>query len=73
MPVEEWIAKSEKLPFIKFIPVDNKIAVASVNLPQPIHNDPADRIIIATAINLNAKLITKDEKILEYPHVKAIW
>ncbi|MBW2741861.1 MAG: PIN domain-containing protein, partial [Deltaproteobacteria bacterium] len=34
---------------------------------------PADRIIIATAISLGASLITKDERILKYPHVKTIW
>ncbi len=73
MTVEEWITKSEKLTFLNFIPVDNRIAVASVNLPQPLHNDPADRIIIATAMSLNAILITKDDKILEYPYVKAVW
>jgi PIN domain nuclease of toxin-antitoxin system len=73
MEVADWIKKSEMLPFVNFIPVDNSIAVKSVNLPQPFHSDPADRIIIATAISLGASLITKDERILKYPHVKTIW
>jgi PIN domain nuclease of toxin-antitoxin system len=71
--VIDWIAKSEVLPFIKFIPVDNAVAIKSVNLPQPLHNDPADRIIIATAISMGSPLVTKDEKILKYPHVQTIW
>ena len=71
--VTDWIAKSEALPFITFIPVDNSIAIKSVNLPQPLHSDPADRIIIATAISMGAPLLTKDEKILKYPHVQTIW
>lgn len=71
--VTDWIAKSEALPFITFIPVDNAVAIKSVNLPQPLHNDPADRIIIATAISMGAPLVTKDEKILKYPHVQTIW
>ena len=71
--VTDWIAKSEALPFITFIPVDNSIATKSVNLPQPLHSDPADRIIIATAISMGAPLLTKDEKILKYPHVQTIW
>jgi len=71
--VIDWIAKSEVLPFIKFIPVDNSVSIKSVNLPQPLHNDPADRIIIATAISMGAPLVTKDEKILKYPHVQTIW
>lgn len=73
MEVADWIKKSEMLPFVNFIPVDNSIAVKSVNLPQSFHSDPADRIIIATAISLGAFLITKDERILKYPHVKTIW
>ncbi|MEA1900389.1 MAG: type II toxin-antitoxin system VapC family toxin [Thermodesulfobacteriota bacterium] len=73
MEVADWIKKSEMLPFVNFMLVDNSIAVKSVNLPQPFLSDPADRIIIATAISLGASLITKDERILEYPHVKTIW
>jgi antitoxin (DNA-binding transcriptional repressor) of toxin-antitoxin stability system len=53
--------------------LDNSIAIRSVGLPQPFHNDPADRIIIATAVSLEAAVITKDEKLLSYPHVKTIW
>ena len=73
MELSDWIAKSEMLPFVKFIPVDNSVAVKSVNLPQPLHNDPADRIIIATAILWGVPLVTKDEKILNYPHAQTIW
>jgi PIN domain nuclease of toxin-antitoxin system len=73
MDVTDWIAKSENLPFIQFIPVSNSIAVKSVNLPQPLHMDPVDRIIIATALSNGAPIVTKDKKILDYSHVKTIW
>ena len=73
MDVYEWIAQSERLPFFNFIPVDNSVAIKSVNLPKPIHNDPADRIIIATTLTLGVSLITKDERILDYPHVQTLW
>lgn len=73
MDVTDWITKSERLPFFQFIPVDNSVAVKSVNLPQPLHKDPADRIIIATAITIAAPVVTKDEKLLDYPHVETIW
>ena len=73
MDVADWIAKSELLPFFKFVPVDNSIAVKSVRLPAPLHNDPADRIIIATALSLGAQVITKDKKITQYPHVTTVW
>lgn len=73
MHVRDWIARSEALPFLHFVPVNTRIAVDSVELPGAFHEDPADRIIVATARTLNAVLVTKDEKILKYPHVKALW
>lgn len=30
LPVDEWIAKSEALPFVRFIPLDNRIAFRSI-------------------------------------------
>ncbi len=73
MDVSDWISSSEKLSFIRFIPIDNGIAVRSVYLPQPLHNDPADRIIISTSMKYGAPIITMDEKILNFPHVQSIW
>jgi PIN domain nuclease of toxin-antitoxin system len=73
MDVVDWVAKSEALPFIHFIPVDNAIALKSVQLPGILHQDPADRIIIATALTLGFPLVTRDEKIARYPHIRTIW
>ena len=69
----DWVAASEALPFLAFVPVSNSIALKSVQLPGVLHNDPADRIIIATAVSLGAVLVTKDERIRNYPHVKTAW
>lgn len=71
--VGDWIARSEALPFFHFLPVDNHIAQRAVLLPEPLHHDPADRMIIATAMSLGAEIVTKDRKIRNYPHVKTIW
>lgn len=71
--VRDWIAKTEGLPFVRFVPVTNRIAVQSVELPGVFHDDPADRLITATALTMGATLITKDRKILEYEHVKTLW
>lgn len=73
MRPDDWVAASEALPFFDFVPVSNSIALKSVQLPGVLHNDPADRIIIATAISLGAVLVTKDEKIRNYEHVKTVW
>jgi PIN domain nuclease of toxin-antitoxin system len=73
MELNDWISRSESLPFIHFIPVDNKIAIKSVQLPGALHPDPADRIIIATALNHGFPLITRDDKIIRYRYVSTIW
>jgi PIN domain nuclease of toxin-antitoxin system len=70
--LNDWLAISESLPFVEFIPVSNRIALQSVHL-QELHNDPADRIIIATAIELSASVVSADNKIIAYPFVKTIW
>jgi len=71
--VSDWINKSESLPFINFIPVDNMIALRAVHLPGSFHNDPADRIIIATGLTMGAPIVTKDDRIMNYSHIETIW
>lgn len=73
LDVEDWVSYCEALPFLQFVPVNNAIAMKSVRLPGPLHSDPADRIIIATALITGADLVTKDERILAYPYVTTIW
>ena len=70
---DDWLQKVEDLSYVHFVPIDNKIAVLSVELADFVHKDPADRIIIATALNLGAKLVTSDKKMLDYKQVQSIW
>ena len=42
------------------------------SLPEPIHRDPADRIIIATARVYDLDVVTTDARILAYPHVRTL-
>lgn len=71
--VRDWVRKTEGLPFVRFMPVDNTVSLRSVSLPGQFHADPADRIITATALTMGLPLVTKDQKILGYPHVNTIW
>ena len=43
-----------------------EILIASSYLPVPIHNDPTDRILIATAREHDLTIITRDRAILAY-------
>ena len=72
MDVEAWLALVAKIGTVRLVPVDNEIALESVQLPGEFHKDPADRIIVATARKHAALLITIDDKILAYPHVRSL-
>lgn len=72
MEVGDWIARSEALPFLGFVPVDNRIALRSVELDW-LHEDPADRIIVATALSLGARLVTRDRKLHAFDGVVTVW
>ncbi|MEJ2214393.1 MAG: type II toxin-antitoxin system VapC family toxin [Gammaproteobacteria bacterium] len=73
MDVDEWIQTVSMIDKLKFIPVDNQIAIQSVRLPGEFHPDPADRLITALARHLSAALITSDKKIRNYKYVKTVW
>lgn len=73
LDVADWIATMETLPFLRFVPIDNRIALRSNSLAGDLHEDPADRLIVATAQTLGAALITKDARLQSYPHVETVW
>ncbi len=73
MEVQSWLAAVAQIESVSFAPVDVEIATKSVQLPGEFHQDPADRIIVATARKLAVPLVTKDDKIRAYAHVKTIW
>jgi PIN domain nuclease of toxin-antitoxin system len=73
LPVNEWFAFAKTRPGITIEPLDPLDAIASTQLPGDFHKDPADRIIVAIAYRRNIELMTCDQKILNYPHIKTIW
>jgi PIN domain nuclease of toxin-antitoxin system len=73
MDLETWIARSEALPFLEFIPVDNQVALRAVQLEQFPHRDPADRLIVATALGFGATLVTADERLRRYRRLATLW
>lgn len=73
IPVSVWISHLEDVPWLSFVPVDNRIAVRAVQLEGFPHRDPADRIIVATALGLNATLVTADDRLRSYPPLRTVW
>ncbi len=70
---EEWINAALEMAKLRFIHLTPVIAYRSTVLPEPFHNDPADQIIVATAREENATILTKDKRILNYQHVQSLW
>lgn len=73
MSADLWISHVEALPFLTFLPVDNRIAVRSVSLSDFPNRDPADRIIAATAIGVDATLVTADARLRGYAPLRTVW
>ena len=64
VPLPTWRPDLLNLGF-REIPVSGEIGIAAVQLDQ-LHGDPADRIIVATALLREATLMTVDRKLLEW-------
>ena len=68
-PILDWIEMALAYPGMRLIDLTPAIVAESTQLPGDFHKDPADQIIVATARILNLTLLTRDAKILDYPHV----
>jgi PIN domain nuclease of toxin-antitoxin system len=71
-PPSEWLRRALAASGVQEIPLDSEIAVRSCELP-PLHRDPSDRIIIATAQLHRLDILTPDTLIARYPDVKVLW
>jgi len=71
--VQDWIDLALKYPKIEIVDLSPQIAILSTRLPGDFHGDPADRIIVASALKNNCPLISKDKQINNWGHVKTIW
>ncbi|HEX2727933.1 MAG TPA: PIN domain-containing protein, partial [Beijerinckiaceae bacterium] len=75
MTPEIWFEAMLALPGMKLAPMPPRTLIASAFLPGVPPNDPADRIILATARAENLVVVTRDRKLLSYAdagHVRAL-
>ncbi|HKP74730.1 MAG TPA: type II toxin-antitoxin system VapC family toxin [Longimicrobiaceae bacterium] len=66
MEAGEWVRRALSAPGVRITPLSPEVAIDSSRLPDGVHGDPADRMLIATARRVGATLVTRDLKILEY-------
>lgn len=62
----DWVKKALSIPGFRLVSLTPEIALESSNLPGVFNGDPADRMIVASALSLNSILITADKEIIEY-------
>ncbi len=71
-PLETWFEQAFSYPGIRIMELTPEVAIESTRLPGEFHRDPADQMIVATARVYDCPLVTADEKITTYPHVRTI-
>jgi PIN domain nuclease of toxin-antitoxin system len=66
VPVDAWVQRFLDRPGIEGTPLTHRAAARSYQLHHLEHRDPADRLLIATAIELECPLVTYDERIRQF-------
>ncbi len=74
-PPMRWFSDFMSTDGVDLAPMSPGILVSSSFLPPPIHNDPHDRILIATAREHDMTIVTRDSGIRTYAaagHVRVL-
>jgi|SRR4029079_1538839 len=72
LSVEELARRIAQTGVVELLPVDTTTWLRSLALPWD-HADPADRVIVATALIKDVPLLTKDSLMRAFPGVKCVW
>ena len=72
LPVAAWFPLAIRQHVLSELPITSVIALRSAALP-PLHRDPADRFLIATAQEYELTFLTPDPEIQKYPNLKTLW
>ena len=68
-----WLRRHVQANGWRYLPIDAAVVEEAYSLPPPFHDDPADRLFVATARLKQLSMVTGDVKILAYPHVLTVW
>lgn len=71
--LDEWLKDIRALPELHIEPVTTDIAHLAGTLDSEVPGDPADRIIVATALVLEMKLVTADGRLSRSHRLETIW
>ena len=65
-PVRQWVEAALEKPGLQLLPFSTDVAIEAALLPEPMHKDPADRMIVASARIERLTLITCDKPMLAF-------
>ncbi|HKV12531.1 MAG TPA: type II toxin-antitoxin system VapC family toxin [Thermoanaerobaculia bacterium] len=68
-----WVREALSDESVILVPISPSIGVAAGSLGPDFHGDPADRLIVATALETGSLLVTKDGNIRSFPGVTTLW
>ena len=71
--VDPWIDQAVADLRVRIVPIDVDVVRRAFDLPGFDRKDPADRLIVATALVEQALLVTRDEWMVKWPGVKTVW
>jgi PIN domain nuclease of toxin-antitoxin system len=71
-PLREWLERAAAPPLVRRIGISPAVAAAVADLPDTFHRDPADLIIVASAIIMGAVLLTNDARIRDAGIVQTV-
>ena len=73
-PLRVWIRQALARPSVILMELSAEIAMRAGELGQQgFHGDPADRLIVATAIEHGVELVTKDRRLRSFAPVRTVW
>lgn len=72
-PPLEWMQDALAMPRVELMPLSPAVAVKAAGLPPSFPGDPADRLIVATALVETAAFVTKDDRIQRASIVHTVW
>ena len=67
--LQTWVAESVRALLAETLSLTHEIALTAYELPGAFHKDPADRMLVASAVVHDLTLMGADERILAYPHL----
>ena len=66
IPVEHWVEIGTEHGGFHLLELSTEVLIESTRLPGDLHRDPADRMLLATAMAHDLTLVTRDKALVRY-------